>query len=772
VSCINDRGRMPVPLVCVCAWLAGVSAAHVASGAEITSAGKPAQLDVRAVGTGGLRVTLRPLDYTREFPDSPSLVRRVAAEPEISLQEIDGILNRRVGRMFVTVSDNPLTVDVSTADGTSVQNVVFTDDGNVSFRLDGRPVLGLGEGGPEMGDDWRDEPLEYDRRGRLHEMAPRWQQKAYGSRNPVAMVIGTSGWAVYMNSPWAEVDLRDERRGLFIPWQPPQGDSVDPAALQGRPVPGSMVAGLFDFFIFDASDPPTFMKDVSRIAGQAVMPPKWTLGYMQSHRLLEDDEQMIEIVDTFRAKRIPVDAVIYLGTGFTPRGWNTEQPSFTFNPEVFKREPADVVDDLHDRNVKVVVHIVPPADAVRLSGNVPARDGETVDANHVQAHWQGHVPLLETGVDAFWPDEGDHFDLRSRMNRHRMYYQGPLSARPNRRPWSLHRNGHLGIARFGGWMWSGDTDSSWRTLEAQVRVGLNHSLSLSPYWGSDIGGFYPNEELTGELYIRWFQFAAFTPSFRAHGKTWWTRLPWGFGLDDMGPREHSSNPLESELGNPAIEGIARKYAELRYRLLPYNYTLAWQARDSGLPLMRALWLHYPEDGTAAAIGSEYLWGRDLLIAPVMTKGTMARDVYLPTGLWYDWWTGEKVVGGTTTTKIVDLETMPIYARAGAIIPLDPVRQYVAQRVTDPTVLRIFRGSDGEFTLYDDDGTTLNYLEGNATLTRIAWDDDAATLTIGPAPTAKANARPDSRQFRVELVPDGAERLVTYIGRRVTVDFSD
>jgi alpha-glucosidase/alpha-D-xyloside xylohydrolase len=380
--------------------------------------------------------------------------------------------------------------------------------------------------------------------------------------------------------------------------------------------------------------------------------------------------------------------------------------------------------------------------------------------------------LLEAGVDAFWPDEGDPFDLESRLNRHKMYYQGPLSAQPNRRPWSLHRNGYLGIARWGGWMWSGDTDSSWRTLEAQIMVGLNHSLSLSPYWGSDIGGFYPNEELTAELYIRWFQFAAFTPSFRAHGRTWWTRLPWGWGLKEMGPEEHRTNPLPSELNNRSIEGIARKYAELRYRLLPYNYTLAWQARDSGMPMMRPLWLHYPQDETASGIGTEYLWGRDLLIAPVISKGSRTRDVYLPEGLWYDWWTGEPYEGGETTTRVVDLETMPIYVRAGAIIPLDPLRQYVSEEVTEPTVLRVFRGGDGEFVLYSDDGTTLNYLEGKAALTRVTWNDSAATLTIAPAPKESARERPGSRQFRIELEPGGEYRLVTYIGRRVTVDFSD
>ena len=195
-------------------------------------------------------------------------------------------------------------------------------------------------------------------------------------------------------------------------------------------------------------------------------------------------------------------------------------------------------------------------------------------------------------------------------------------------------------------MWSGDTEASWKTLEGQVAVGINHSLSLGPYWGSDIGGFYPNRELTGELYARWFQFGAFCPSFRSHGRTWWTRLPWGWGLSEMGPREDRVDPYDSELNNPAIEPVCRKYAELRYQLMPYTYTLARQARDTGLPFMRAsvAALSRRREGPRAC-GSEYLWGRDLLVAPVFTKGATSREVYLPAGPWYDWWTNERQDGG-------------------------------------------------------------------------------------------------------------------------------
>ncbi len=509
------------------------------------------------------------------------------------------------------------------------------------------------------------------------------------------------------------------------------------------------------------------------------MPPRWALGYMQSHRTLDTDAQMIGIIDTFRSKRIPIDAVIYLGTGFSPRGWNTRQPSFDFHPEVFTRDPKAVLAEMHAKHVKMVVHMV-PWDRDRLPtlhGTIPPRPGETLDASHIQNYWQQHVPLVQSGIDAFWPDEGDWFNLFERIKRHQLYYQGHLSTTPNARPWSLQRNGHPGIAQWGGWVWSGDTESSWKTLEAQIAVGINYSLSVGPYWGSDIGGFYPNNELTGELYARWHQFAAFCGSFRSHGRTWFTRLPWGWGLSDMGPREHNNtnapippddrrNILQSEMNNPAIEPVAKKYSELRYQLMPYTYTLAWEARETGLPLMRAMWLHYADDIRARGIGTQFLWGRDLLIAPVFTKGAASRDVYLPKGDWYDWWTNQKEAGGRTVTRQVDLATMPIYVRAGAIVPVDPVRQYTSEPVAEPTTIRVYRGADGQYTLYDDDGLSQDYVKGRGTWTRMTWTDRAATLTLEPgAPKGSTNVAAE-RRFRVQILPEGTVQETTYSGKRV------
>jgi alpha-glucosidase/alpha-D-xyloside xylohydrolase len=770
--------------------LVSVAASNAPTG-QIMAGGHAARLDIRAAGAHAIRVTLAPLPAAAALPFSPAVADRTYPPPALSLRNLDKPMSAKVGALKVDIRPDPLTMVVTNATGAAVQTIVFERDGRLSFDIGTGPVLGMGEGGPRPEHDkpFREQPIQFDRRGTLDTMEPRWQSDAYGSRNPVAMLVGTSGWALFVATPWVQVDLRDPQRGAVVPWQPTGADAVpqnerNQELSQGKGLPpiDTIVPGLYDFFVFDAHDPAAMMRDFSSITGPAALPPKWALGYMQSHRTLEDETQLLGVIDTFRAKKIPVDAVIYLGTGFSPRGWNTRQPSFDFNREVFKRDPKTVIADMHARNVHVVVHMVPwDRDKLpTLHGSIPAAPRDTLDAGHIQTYWQQHLGLVNAGVDAFWPDEGDWFNLFERLERHKMYYQGPLSAQPNVRPWSLHRNGYPGIAQWGGWVWSGDTESSWKTLEGQVAVGINYSLSIAPFWGSDIGGFYPNSELTGELYARWFQFASFTGSFRSHGRTWWTRLPWGWGLRDMGPREYdnANRPLapndprniqQSELNNPAIEPVARKFDELRYQLLPYTYTLARESRDTGLPLMRALFLHYPNDERARGLGTEYLWGRDLLVAPVFQKGATSRDVHLPKGDWYDWWTNAKHAGGQTVARDVDLATMPIYVRAGAIIPFDPIRQYTSEPVSEPTTLRVYRGANGRFTLYEDDGASQDYLKGNTTWTRMTWDDRARQLTIEPAAQGPANGS-TRRTFNVVMFPEGASKSVTYSGNATRVSF--
>ena len=759
----------------------------------ITVAGKPARLDIRPAGGSSIRITLRPVSYKEPFPYHPAIAERNYAAPFISLTNLEKPLTRKSGNFVVQVSNQPLRLKIANAKGQPIQELELQEDGQMHFKLYGQPVLGMGEGGPrpERGSNWRAAPVEFDRRGRMHKMEPRWQSDAYGSRNPVALLIGTEGWGLFVVTPWVQVDLRDKERGSFIPWKP-TGQEIAPqnqrnqGLNQGKGLPpiDKIIPGLYDFFVFDAHQPEAFMKDFSLITGPAALPPKWALGYMQSHRTLEDEYQMMGIIDSFRAKKIPVDAVIYLGTGFTPRGWNKRQPSFEFNPEVFKRDPKQVLSDMHNRNVKVVVHMVPwDRDKLpTLHGNIPPAPGDTLDNAHILNYWKQHVELVNTGVDAFWPDEGDWFNLFERIKRHQLYYQGHLYTEPNKRPWSLQRNGYPGIARWGGWVWSGDTESSWKTLEAQIAVALNYSLSIGPYWGSDIGGFYPNAEKTGELYARWYQFGAFCGSFRSHGRTWMTSLPWGFGLSDMGVRENNNtntaaldpndrrNIQQSEMNNPLIEPVTKKYTELHYQLLPYTYTLAWEARNAGMPLQRAMWLHYPQDEQARGMANQFLWGPSLLIAPVFEKGAVSRQVYLPGGTWYDWWTNEKREGGRSISKQVDLSVMPIYVKAGGIIPFDPVRQYTAEPVNEPTTIRIYTGADGDFTLYEDDGISQDYLKGRGTWTKISWSNNRKQVTFQPAPPKGNINIVREREFKVMLMPDGTTKSVKYNGKKMQLSF--
>jgi alpha-glucosidase/alpha-D-xyloside xylohydrolase len=238
----------------------------------------------------------------------------------------------------------------------------------------------------------------------------------------------------------------------------------------------------------------------------------------------------------------------------------------------------------------------------------------------------------------------------------------------------------------------------------------------------------------------------------------------------MGPSEDRVPPLESELNNPAIEPIAKKYDELHYQLLPYTYTLAWEARYNGLPLMRSMWLHYPQDEKASALGKQYLWGRDLLIAPVFEKGASTRDVYLPQGDWYDWWDLTKESGGKTVTRKVDLSIMPIYVRAGAIIPFDPVRQYTAGPIKEPTTIKIFSGADGEYTLYEDDGISQEYLQKRGSWTKFTWKDEENKLTIeAGAPKGFINDV-KQRAFQIEILPDGRKKNIVYNGKAMNVIF--
>jgi len=500
------------------------------------------------------------------------------------------------------------------------------------------------------------------------------------------------------------------------------------------------------------------------------MPPLWALGYQQSHRTLASRDEILSIGRTFREKRLPCDALIYLGTGFCPSGWNVENGSFQFNSRVFP-DPKEIIDQFHAMDLRVVLHVVIKTRS--LHGAV--RDGCNPDRSadeDAACYWDAHRKDFALGVDGWWPDEGDPLDAASRLTRNRMYYEGPQLDRPNERPYALHRNGYAGMQRYASFLWSGDVYSTWETLRTHVPIAVNTGLSGIPFWGTDTGGFVPTKEFTGELYARWFQFSAFCPLFRSHGRDWKLRLPWGWNTGELGPNEISTygeaaNPDPSELHNPDVEPICRKYLELRYRLLPYLYTAVRESHETGLPIMRALWLHCPQDADAAKRDDEYLWGRSLLVAPVTEKAATSRSVYLPRGTWYDFWSEEKLEGGREVSREVDLATMPLFVAAGSIIPFGPVKQFTGEKSDEPMTLVVYPGQDASCTIYEDDGITFNYRKGEWMKTVAFWDAKRRQLALKLAPGSRM-LPPLARKLEVRVVPEKATRQVEFKGKPVTI----
>jgi alpha-glucosidase/alpha-D-xyloside xylohydrolase len=425
---------------------------------------------------------------------------------------------------------------------------------------------------------------------------------------------------------------------------------------------------------------------------------------------------------------------------------------------------------LKDLNFRVVMHnTFPPS---RLYGSV--HDKAAAGDEHAAVnYWKRHAPVVKLGIDGWWPDAGENLSVEGRLARIRMYWEGSQLERPNERPYALHRTGYAGMQRIGGWIWSGDVDSTWETLRTHLPVALNTALSGLPFWGTDIGGFYPTPDYTAEYFVRWFQYMAFCPLFRSHGRTWYTHLPFGWNTGKLGPDEmenRGGTPIKVEqLNNPTVEPITKKYLELRYQMMPYIYTAAREAVETGVPMMRPLWLHYSDDDTAVGRGDEYLWGRDILVAPVVEQGASSRSLYLPRGGWYDFWTRQRLEGGREVKREVDLETTPLYVRAGAIIPMGPVKQYTAEKVQGPLTLHVYPGADGQASIYEDDGTTFDFEKGEWMRIVCRWDDSERRLVVSLAPGSQM-LDPNPRPIEVRLATSGETRSITFQGAPVAVNF--
>jgi alpha-glucosidase (family GH31 glycosyl hydrolase) len=529
-------------------------------------------------------------------------------------------------------------------------------------------------------------------------------------------------------------------------------------------------AGRLVWYFLLARDMRGVMGEVAELLGRAPLPPRWALGFLQSTRHFDDTGELRRLPRTIREKRFPCDGLIYLSTYGEARGWNRGVGHLGFQPELWP-DPQALIDEARAQHFEITTHEYPVLheasslfEEAELRGFLLAegygRPAGRGQANYREGQryldftnpavcawwWSAHRELVKLGVAGWWLDGGEGPPARSRLHlgdgtllhniydrfRHQAFAEGEAADRPDQRVFLLCRSGAAGMQQYGSTCWSGDINNDFATLDAQIPLGLSTGLSGVPYWGTDVGGFFHPVPETAELYTRWFQLGAFSPIFRSHGWVWREHVPWAHGAE--------------------VEAICRRYAELRYRLLPYTYTLAWQAHTDGLPLMRPLVLNYPDDPRVWSLSHEYLWGDDLLVAPVTREGATAWPVYLPAGGWYDFWTGTRYEGPAGITLDAPLDRLPLLVRAGAIVPMGPVVQHTGERPLDEVTLLIYPEGASRFELYEDDGRSNDYrLRRDYALTRFECEaePDRVTVRIGE-PAGARSVIPAGRRYLLRM----------------------
>jgi len=733
-------------------------------------AGVPVKVCLDAISKKTLRVAVLPRNESvKKTFSAIDLDEREWGEPRLSVSEAggDGKFVAKYDRHIVEIdsvsisNDNDATepdfFKVSVTDGNVSfainitrggrilqQLTVSKTTGAVKFPLGGGRLYGLGHGFAR----------HFDRRGGVYDMQTNGQVRGivenYSATSPAPLVISTGGWALYFHQPWKSViDLRGENGGFY---QKP----LEPSAYA-------------DIFVIYARSPEDAAAEYYGFTGVPPMPPKYAFGYQQSYRTLVHNgvNYVMKTAKYMRDNGIPCDMLIYLGTGYCEYGWNIYNGVFEWNPASFP-EPEKTMRELHAMNYKISLHIT--GCHTGLHGRIGDKDVSPLEYDHAKNYWAKHAKLYaQSKNECWWPDDADEIDMRARLDRWRMYYEGSLSLNPDVRPFQMQRNTFPGANKWGGAIWTGDVLSEWETLKNQVPIGLNAALSSSPYWGTDTGGFFSSPEFDGELFVRWFQYSAFTPFIRSHGRPSFLHNLWGwteFSSAGEIPPESAGGvrgegpPRADALPDGRVAPICINMLKNRYELLPYIYNLAYETR-SGLPMMRPMWYKFPGDETAAGLGDQYFFGDSLLVAPVTAKGAEARDVYFPEGVFYNYWSGDKVKGGGYRAVDAGLGQIPVFVPAGGMIAKTAFAQYVDTSKKDgfdDLTIVIYRGKDGSYALYEDDGVSLGYLRGENTVTKFAWNDKAKSLSAdgkstifpGRKRNIKIRLMPESREFSISV----------------------
>lgn len=564
-------------------------------------------------------------------------------------------------------------------------------------------------------------------------------------------------------------------KGYALLWDNPSKTRVD-FAFNEQTRWTSQVGQRVSFFVIVGDTYDQLYEGYRLLTGSVPMLPKSAYGYIQSKQRYSSQKELLDVARGYRERRLPADVMVVDWFYFTKMGQMDMDPRFWPDPRAMN-------DELHRMGFHSMISVWPRfvpgdryydtlskngwfehlADGTPTNGLPYDHAGSDIDTTNPPAakwYWKTiRENFVTKGFDSFWADEtepdlppnGGYLHIGPGTEFFNVYpyfhtkalYDGFRSDLPDRRALILSRDAYLGAQHNGAIFWSSDIYPTWDTLRRQVPTGLDFVASGMPYWSTDIGGWQylpyshtparsplidPSDARANvghyddypELYVRWFEYATFQPNMRAHGSRNFNEV-WSYGKQ--------------------AEPILEKYLRLRYQLMPYIYSLGYFSHETGAPFMRGLFMDFGNDPNVANIGDEFMFGPALLIAPVLEQGRTSREVYLPAGTdWYNFWTNERVHGGQWINASAPIDTLPIFVRAGSILPLGaPILSTDEKQAI--TEVRVYPGTDADFTLYNDDGQTYAYESGRSQITRLHWSNDVNRLKQNGA---KAWTEPDDR----------------------------
>jgi alpha-D-xyloside xylohydrolase len=558
----------------------------------------------------------------------------------------------------------------------------------------------------------------------------------------------------------------------------------------------SEVADTLDYYFLYGPEFDQIIAGYRELTGAAPMFGRWAYGFWQCKNRYKSQDELLGIARKYRELHLPVDNIVQ------DWFWWNRKGEHVFNQNY--PDPKGMIDELHRRNFHLMISVWPffePGSAVydemdrrgwfidRTMYAKPPYHAQAMalyDATNPEARkYYWHLmdkALFRIGVDAWWLDTtepetegreenillGHKLAIGSGARYANLYplmtttaaYQGQRSESDQKRVFILSRSAFAGAQRNAVTAWSGDVNSDFLSFKRQIPAGLNFVLSGIPYWTTDIGGFVsgnPDDPVYRELFVRWFQYGTFCPIFRVHG----TRVPdqnelWSYG--------------------PEAQTILTNFDRLRYRLMPYIYSVAWKTTSESYTPMRPLAMDFRSDAKVLNIGDQFMFGPALLVNPVTEQGATTRRLYLPKTKWYDFWAGNALDGGNAIDAPAPLDRIPLYVRAGSILPMGPDVEYAAEKPADPIELRIYPGADGDFALYEDENDNYNYEKGVRATIPIHWDEAKQTLTIGHR-QGNFPGMLEHRTFHIIWVGEGhgngvnptqsADKTVQYNGSTVT-----